>query len=211
MALLPFHIQKLATLRPVILCWILLIPFVTAIATIERLAPERPKPPFTHRIDHISNILAIPPVRLAEAANLPIVLGIFAIGYSFGWLLNYVALMIVRHSSLPEITRIIAAGIVPAEWERVDAKEKLLAARAIDQDVWAALQKTGIFRYIVLRGGLFFGSVCFVGINIVLPLVTLRPVAISSLPIWFFIWVSVGVAIASFTWLSLKFSQRGEA
>jgi hypothetical protein len=209
--LLPFHFRKLGTLRPAVLFWILLIPLISGIAAIELFAPQRPQAPFGQGLDEFSNLLAIPPERLAELTNVPLVLVIFAVGYSLGWLLNLVVLMMVRRSSLSAVTRIVAAGIVPPEWERTDAREKLAAARARDRGEWIALQKRGVFRHIVLRGGLMFGSVCFVGINLVLPLVSLRPIATSSLPIWFLIWAFVGVALASFGWVSLKLSQRSEA
>jgi hypothetical protein len=150
----------------------------------------------------------VSPDRLVEAINLPVVFGIALLGYLLGWLLNCIALVIVRRFHVREMLCMIFSNFVPLEWERADARQSLLTAYGKNAAEWDSVQAIGSFRYIVVRGGLTFGSFGAIFIHVIIPLVTSHRIELTSLPIWFAFWSLFGIALAGSRWLGLRRARR---
>jgi hypothetical protein len=199
---LPFHFRRLGTLKTGIQCALLAAPLLGALVAMSAIDLTKSLASSALNEQAVGELLATPPEKVIEigAILLYVPLGIAA--YLLGWVINTILIAFIwRHQTKSAIDMVFRSE-VPAGWETAGAAAKLRAAHEQDRAEWLHMQRTGWVRYVLLRGGLMFGSLAFVGLHIVLNLVQSQPIALASLPWKFMLWLVFGVLLSGCSWLA---------
>lgn len=208
---LPFDFVRLGTLRDVMLWRLLPLPLLCAVGTWPLIDVQAAIESLVSIVEPLAHALATPPAKIAEFMVVMASVCAAAVAYTLGWILNFALLACFRRHSSTTLMSAFVGGPMPATWEKDGAAAKVQAARLKDESDWSIAREIGAFRYIVVRGGLLFGSVAFTGIHIVLNWVQSLPISGASLPLKFAVWVLFGMVIAAARWWSLRRAFRGEA
>ncbi len=211
MTLLPFNVTRLGTLRDAMLWRLLPLPFACAVGIWPIIDVSSTTATVVSMVQPLAPVLATSPAKIAEFFVVMAAMCAAAATYTLGWVLNFALLAGFKRHSRAALLAAFAGGPLPSNWEKVDASEKLLAAHLKERADWNFARGIGPLRYIVVRGGLLFGAVAFVGLHIVLNLLQSQPIILASLPLKYTLWVIFGCLLAAQRWWSLRRAFRGEA
>lgn len=208
---LPFNFTRLGTLRDAVLWRLLPLPFSCAVGIWSIIDVPSTTAAVVSLVEPLAPALATPPSKIAEFLVVMAAMCAAALTYTLGWVLNFALLAGFKRYSRAALLTAFAGGPLPSNWEKEDASAKVLAAHPKAKADWSFAREIGPLRYIVVRGGLLFGTVAFVCLHIALNWLQSKPIILGSLPVKYALWVLFGGIVAAQRWWSLKRAFRGEA
>lgn len=210
MPALPTNVVLLRTLRRGVALKLLALPYASALMAMV-LWPKGQHVLSADVARRLGSMLSLAPDAVESFAVAMVVLVLLFIGYLFGWMANAALLVVSGDYGVSQAVRIIVKSKLPMSWQNEKAAEIVATAEKQLAEQRANAKSIGPLRFIVVRGGLVFGTIAFVLVHIVLNLVQSQPIAWANLPWKWCFWFLLGIANSGWSWHEITRTARTEA
>lgn len=204
------NVVRLRTLRRRAALKLLALPYVMGLAAMA-LWPEGQHILSPTIAGQIGAVLDASLEKVESFAAAMVGIALMFIGYLVGWAVNTAFLALSRNYGPSQAFQIVAKSQLPVSWQNEKANEIIATAEKQLSEQREFATKAGPLRFVVLRGGLIFGTLACALLHIVLNLLQSQPIVWTSLPWKWCLWVLLGIANAAWSWHEIARDTPPEA